>query len=155
MEELIKRRPKQPSLERNTPQNFFPFTPVRSDRPNVLGLHLDKWDCRILKAVQEHGFKPVGEFCKLAKINPKKFYERFHINPDLQTALKLLAFSSLAIAFPKAMSTLSEKFSESAAWGKLYCEVTGLIESDGIKLIQNFGESDKLMSEQELQYLMR
>ena len=146
---------KQGLLRRNKPQNFFPFTPVRSDRPNALGLFLDGDDCRILRGVQEYGFKPVGEFCKLAKIKPSKFYERFHNNPDLKEALKLLAYSSLAIAFPKAMSTLAEKFSQSAPWAKLYCEVTGLIESPNFKLIQNFGtEDDHLMDEREINYLL-
>jgi hypothetical protein len=149
-----KRSVKRGLIKRKPAQNFFPFNPVRPDRPNALGLFLDKWDCRILRGVQQYGFKPVGEFCKLAKVKPSKFYERFRNNPDLKEALRLLAFSSLAIAFPKAMSTLSEKFSESAPWAKLYCEVTGLIDSPSLKVGKAEEETDRLMDERELRYLI-
>jgi hypothetical protein len=114
------------------PSNLFPFSPVREGRPNPLGLTLDKFDCRILKGVQEHGFKPVREFCKLAKIPERKFYERFRNNKDLGEALKLLAFSNLAVAFPKAMETLSGKFETSPKWAELWLKVVGLINDPGM-----------------------
>ena len=120
---------------RSTPQNLFPFSPVRDGRPNPLGLDLNKIDCRILKAVQEHGFLPVREFCKLAKVKEGVFYQRFRDNRDLGEALKLLAFSSLAISFPKAMSTLSGKFESSPKWAELWLKVVGLINEPSMKLV--------------------
>jgi len=125
--------------QRPTPSNLFPFSPARPDRPNPLGLQLDKWDVRILRSIQEHGFKPIREFCKFARVPEKKFYERFRVNRDLPEAMKLLAFSNLAVAFPKAMATLTEKFSENAKWAELYLKVVGLLGETGdsnLKLIK-------------------
>jgi hypothetical protein len=138
-----KRSVRRGLIKRKPSQNLFPFSPAREGRPNPLGLTLDKFDIRILRGVQEHGFKPVREFCKLAKIPEKKFYERFRGNKDLAEGLKLLAFSSLAVAFPKAMETLSGKFESSPKWAELWLKVVGLINEPSLKLIGQEGKEDK------------
>ncbi len=156
MTELIKaeeRASKQPSPRRSTPQNFFPFTPIRPDRPNPMGLSLDKWDCRILRAIQEHGIKSPKELCTLGKVPIKRFYERFKENPDLREALKLLAFGTLATALPGTMTILTEKSPENAKWMELYLKVIGAIDEPSLKIVQKF-DGDSLMSEQEITYLI-
>ncbi len=149
---------KHQSPKRNLPQNLFPFSPARIDRPNPMGLKLDKWDCRILRAVQEHGFSPVRDFCKMNKIPERIFYERFRVNPDLSEAMKLLAFSNLAIAFPKAMATLTEKFPENAKWAELYFKVTGLMGETGessLRLMKPAEEREsRLLTEEEIDRLL-
>ena len=133
---------------RTSALNSFPFSPVRDGRPNPLGLNLDKFDCRILRAVQDHGFKPVREFCKLARVKESVFYQRFRDNPDLGEALKLLAFSSLAISFPKAMETLSGKFESNPKWAELWLKVVGLINEPSMKLVgRGEGVEDRGMIE--------
>jgi hypothetical protein len=135
-ERRVKMASRRQSPKRTPPQNFFPFTPARPDRPNPLALQLDKWDCRILRSIQQNGLKSPSELCRLGKVPIKKFYERFNTNPYLKEALKLLAFSSLAVALPGAMTTMVEKFPENAKWAELYLKVTGLIGEDGMKIIK-------------------
>ncbi len=80
----------------------------------------------------------------------------FGLQPDLKQAIKLLAFSSLAISFPKAMSTLSEKFSEGPGWAKLWLETVGLIRGDVmVKLTEkDDGEGVKFLSSGEIKLLL-
>jgi len=140
-------------IRRKPPQNFFPFAPVRPDRPNPLGLMLDKWDCRILRAIQEHGIKSPKGLCTLGKVPIRKFYERFKENPDLREALKLLAYGTLATALPGAMTTLTEKSPENAKWMELYLKVIGAIDEPSLKIVQKF-DGERLLNEQEIQYLI-
>ena len=149
----MEERAKHQCPTRNVPANIFPFSPPRENRRNVMGFNLDKWDCRILRGVQEHGFKPIREFCKAAKVPERIFYERFRVNPHLSDAMKLLAFSNLAVAFPKAMSVLTEKFSQNAKWAELYLKVVGLLGDSGdsrLKLIRDEG-TPALMTEDEVE----
>jgi len=142
---------------RSQAHNLFPFSPAREGRPNPMGLTLDKHDCRILRGVQEHGFKPIREFCKLIRVPERIFYTRFRVNPDLSEAMKLLAFTNLALGFPGAMSTLSEKFSENAAYAKLYLQVVGLLGDDEspLKIVKPKGaHGSPLLTEEQIDAMM-
>jgi hypothetical protein len=117
-----------------SPRNNFPFVPAREGKENPLGLYLDKFDCRILNGIQQYGFKPIPEFCKLIKIKQWKFYERFRNSPGLGEGMRLLADTSRAYAYPSHMQTLNEKFSESPQWALIYCRVSGLIDEPTLKV---------------------
>lgn len=120
-------------------RSSFPFTPARPDRPNALGLNLNKWDCRIANGVSMHGFLPVVEFCKLVKVPVRIFYQRLRDNPDLIEALKLLGHGSRVLGYAKAMTTLSEKFRESPKWAELYLKVNGLLDEPTLRMVKEEG----------------
>jgi len=135
LDDLLRKRPakmpirrgKQGLTERTQrPRNSFPFVPARPDRENRFGLNLDKWDCRIANGVQEHGFRPVKEFCVLVKVPVPKFYECLG-HPDLIKALHLLGVGSRVLGYAKAMSTLSENFDKSPKWAELYLKANAAI----------------------------
>lgn len=138
------------------PRNNFPFTPVKEGRDNPFHLTLDKWDCRIANGVQEHGFLPVVEFCKIVKVPVPKFYQRLRDNPDLVEALKLLALGSRVLAYPKAMNVLSEKFSENPGWAKLWLQVNGLLDEPSIRLVKKEEEDTErpLMTTEQIHLLI-
>jgi hypothetical protein len=54
----------------------------------------------------------------------------------MKEALKLLAFSTLAVALPGAMNTMIQKFPESAKWAELYLKVSGLIGEESMKVVE-------------------
>jgi len=151
-EERAKRGYPQPSAR----SNFFPFSTPRAGQPNILGLDLKSEDVKILNGILKYGVKPPGEFCKLIRMKSAIFYQRFHVNPDLVTAIKLLALTSSTLSFAPNMATLGTNFSKSAAWAKLYLQVHGLISdpTDFHRVGRETGKGDReplLLSEEDLE----
>ena len=126
--------------KRNIPKNnFLFFSPAKPDSLNPMGLNLTKDDCKIVNGVQRFGYHPPGEFCKLIKMKPYKFYERLKGSPDLIEALRFIGFTPLLMSFPENMAILSKNFGKSKPWADLFCEVVGLKKKEQIRIVNESG----------------
>jgi len=150
--ERRERLAKRPFQQRHITKNFFPFSPIRADRPNGLGLNLDKNDCRILQAISE-GAKTIREICLKGHLRSSTVYERFKKNPDLREALRMWVSINFAIATPGVVSLLIEKAGQNAKFMELFLRATGMIEEPSFKLVQQF--SPGFLSETEIQNLAK
>ncbi len=57
--------------------------------------------------------------------------------------MRLLAFSSLALGFPAAMQTLTEKFSSNPKWAELWLRTVGLLGGEPeMRLIHDAGQAE-------------
>ena len=134
------------------PQNYFPFTPIRPDRPNFMGLNLDRVDCKILRAIQIGKARSIQDICKTGKLKASKVYERFRTNPDLREALRMLVAMTFTLATPGIIEDFVQNASRNAKTLELFLKCVGLIEEPSIRLIQNFEPG--LMDEREIRKLI-
>ena len=147
-----RKRRKHSFGRRNLPANYFPFTPVRPDRPNFLGLNLEPIDCKILKAIQTGNARTIADICKFGRLRASKVYERFRLNGDLREALRLLVSMTFTLAAPGIVSDLVENAGKNAKMLELFLKCAGILEEPSFKLIQNFEPG--LMSQWQVQELI-
>jgi hypothetical protein len=133
-----RKRRKQGFRQRETPRNYFPFTPINPDRPNFMGLNLEKIDCKILRAVQVGKARTIQDICKYGKLKASKVYERFRVNPDLREGFRMLVAMTFTLATPGIISDFVENASKNAKTLELFLKCVGLVEEPSIRLIQNF-----------------